>query len=318
MTAYLVVLLPEFLLRFVLWLATHTVYRIRIEGAHNVPAKGPALIVCNPMSLADGLLVQACIQRFVRFMVYKPIYEAKPLGWLFRAANAIPVTAKRSEAMAALEKAKAELKAGHVVCIFAEGAITRTGNLLKFKRGLEHIMEGVDAPIIPVHLDGLWGSIFSFRGGRFTWKRRSACLIPSRSASARPWPPRQPSADAVRQKVQELGAAALEQRLGGNGRLEARFIRSAKRHFFSLAVADSTGAKLSYGRALATSVALGRWLGQATKEQRVGLLLPASVAGSLANLAASFAGKATVNLNFTAGPEFMADACRQCGLRSGR
>ncbi|HXC63746.1 MAG TPA: AMP-binding protein, partial [bacterium] len=313
MTAYLFTLLPEFLVRFSLWLATHSVYKITIKGQDHVPHNGPALLVCNHTALTDGLLVQACIQRFVRFMVYKPIYEAKPLRWLFKAANAIPVSARRGDAMAALEKAKAELKAGHVVCIFAEGAITRTGNLLKFKRGLEHIMEGVDAPIIPVHLDGLWGSIFSFRGGRFSWKWPERLPYPVTITFGAPLAAATKS-EAVRQKVQELGADALESRLDLAGRLESRFVRTAKRHWFQLALADSTGAKLGYGRALATSVELGRWLGRATKEQRVGLLLPASVAGSLANLACAFAGKTSVNLNFTAGPEYMADAYRQCGL----
>jgi acyl-[acyl-carrier-protein]-phospholipid O-acyltransferase/long-chain-fatty-acid--[acyl-carrier-protein] ligase len=315
MTAYLVTLLPEFLVRFALWLITHTVYRIRIEGALNVPRTGPALIVCNHMSLADGLLVQACIQRFVRFMVYKPIYDAPALNWIFRAGHTIPISSKRADSLAAIEKAKAELQAGHVVCIFAEGGITRTGNLLKFKRGLEHIMEGVNVPIIPVHLDGLWGSIFSFRGGKFIAKMPEKVPYPVTVTFGEALPG-DSSADSVRQKVQELSAEALEKRLSGNGRLEARFIDSAKRHYFNLAIADSTGAELSYGKALAASLTLSRWMQKNVKEPLVGVLLPASAAGSLANLAAAFADKTTVNLNFTAGADFMAQAIEQCELKT--
>ncbi len=312
-TIYLMLLLPEFVIRFVLWLVTHTVYRIRIEGVAHVPRQGPALIVCNHMSLADGLLVQACIQRFVRFMVYKPIYEAPLLHWLFKAGNAIPISASRDDAMAALEQAKAQLQAGHVVCIFAEGGITRTGNLLKFKRGLEKIMQGLDVPIIPVHLDGLWGSVFSFRGGKFKPKLPERLPYPVTVTFGQALPA-DSSADQVRQKVQALSAQALDLRLGGNGRLEQRFISSAKRHFFSMVMVDSAGVQLSYGRALAASLSLAGWLKRNVPEPLVGVMLPACAAGSLVNIAAALAGKTTVNLNFTAGPQFMADASKQCGL----
>jgi acyl-[acyl-carrier-protein]-phospholipid O-acyltransferase/long-chain-fatty-acid--[acyl-carrier-protein] ligase len=312
-TAYLVCLVPEFLVRFCLWLITHSIYKIRIRGQVNVPHKGPALLVCNHTALTDGFLVQACVQRFIRFMVYRPIYESPGLHWLFKAGNAIPVSARRSDIEASLERARAELQAGHVVCIFAEGAITRTGNLLKFKRGMEQIMQGLDAPVIPVHLDGLWGSIFSFRGGRFIWKRPEQLPYPVTVTFGDPMPADSKAA-TLRRKVQELAAGSLEERLSGSPRLELRFLRSAKRHWFQLAMADSSGLTLSYGRALAAAVTLGSRITRLSKEQRVGILLPPSVAGSLANLACAFAGKTSVNLNFTAGQDFMADACRQCGL----
>src|SRR5262249_32613298 len=121
---------------------------------------------------------------------------------------------------------------------------------------------------------------------------------------------------AVRQKVQELGAEALEKRLAANGRLERRFLDTAKRHYLKLAMADSTGAKLSYGKALAASLSLSGWMKKHVPEPLLGVLLPASAAGSLVNLGAAFANRATVNLNFTAGPEFMASACQQCGLKT--
>ena len=103
-------------------------------------------------------------------MVWKPYYEMKALNWFFRKTNAIPVGTRPREAVEAIRRARQELAAGHVVCIFAEGAISRTGNILPFKRGMEKIVEGLDVPIIPVHLDRLWGSIFSFERGRFFWK----------------------------------------------------------------------------------------------------------------------------------------------------
>ena len=130
--------MPEFLIRFSLWLLTHTVYRIKIVGQDNVPFRGPALLVCNHLSHVDGALVGACIQRFVRFLVYKPYYEHWAVNPLLRMLRAIPVGGGR-EAVGAIRTARRELQDGHVVCIFAEGAISRTGNLLPFKRGLEKI-----------------------------------------------------------------------------------------------------------------------------------------------------------------------------------
>src|SRR3546814_7735748 len=90
-TAFLLTLLPDFLIRFVLWMLTHTIYRIRIVGAENVPSKGAALLVCNHLSFVDGLLVGACIQRFVRFMAWSGFFKKTPLGWLLATMKAIPV-----------------------------------------------------------------------------------------------------------------------------------------------------------------------------------------------------------------------------------
>jgi acyl-[acyl-carrier-protein]-phospholipid O-acyltransferase/long-chain-fatty-acid--[acyl-carrier-protein] ligase len=145
--------LPDLLARFALWLLTHTVYRIRIGGKAHVPVRGPALLVCNHLSHIDGLLVGVCIPRSVRFSVSKTYSEDAALNWLMRPINAIPVGTDRPEALASLGRAREELRHGHVVCIFAEGAISRTGNLLPFTRGFEHIAKGLDVPVIPVYLD---------------------------------------------------------------------------------------------------------------------------------------------------------------------
>src|SRR5206468_1647450 len=160
---------PEFLVRFSLWLLTHTIYRIRIVGQENVPFRGPALLICNHVSLVDGLLVGSCVQRFIRFLVYKPYYEHRAFNWLLKMMKAIPIAGGR-ESLASLERARQALADGHVVCIFAEGAVSRTGNLLPFKRGFERIVAGLDVPVVPVYLDRVWGSVFSFKRGKFLWK----------------------------------------------------------------------------------------------------------------------------------------------------
>lgn len=171
-TVYVLRLLPVFCVRLVCWMLTHTLYRIRIVGAEHIPLHGPALLVCHHVSYVDGLLVAACVPRLVRFLVHRPIYEAIALHWLWRLMQAIPI-AGGPEAPAVLAEARQALRQGHVVCIFAEGAISRTGNLLPFKRGFERIIAGLEVPVIPVHLDRLWGSILSFHGRRFL--RPSIC-----------------------------------------------------------------------------------------------------------------------------------------------
>ncbi len=316
MTAYLLTILPDFLIRFSLWLFTHTIYRIRIRGQEHVPFKGPALLVCNHVSLVDGLLVGACIQRFVRFMVWKPYYEHKAFHWLLKRMNTIPVAGTRSGVVECLERAREELKAGHVVCIFAEGAISRTGNMLPFKRGFERIVEGLDVPIIPVHLDGLWGSIFSFKEGKFVTKMPRFIPYPVTVSFGKALPSSS-KAEAVRLAVSELGSDAIGERRRPGDTLAKRFLKTAKRNLGSFAMADSGGKELTYGRTLAASLLLAKWVRRNTRGQdHVGLLLPSSVGGALANLAVTLTEKVPVNLNFTAGREAMDYAVKQCGIRT--
>ena len=244
---YVLSVVPEFLVRFCLWLLTHTIYRIRIDGQEHVPSRGPALLVCNHLSHVDGALVGACIQRFVRFLVYKPYYEHWAVNPLLRMLHAIPVGSGR-EAVAAIKAARQELQDGHVVCIFAEGAISRTGNLLPFKRGLEKIVDGLDVPIVPVYLDRVWGSVFSFKGGRFLWKWPARFPYPVTVTFGAPLPASTPAAEV---RVALMARRALGRRrcaAGGATCSAAQFIASAKRHWGSFCIADSGTPPLTYGR----------------------------------------------------------------------
>jgi acyl-[acyl-carrier-protein]-phospholipid O-acyltransferase/long-chain-fatty-acid--[acyl-carrier-protein] ligase len=316
-TGYILSILPEFLIRFSLWMFTHTIYRIRLVGQDHVPLHGPALLVCNHMSHVDGLLVGACVQRFIRFLIYRPIYEAKALNWLFRQMKAIPVSGRnRKEIIESLERAREELRQGHVVCIFAEGAISRTGNLLPFKRGFEKIVDGLDVPVIPVHLDRMWGSVFSFQKGRFFWKWPLRIPYPVTVTFGKPMPSTVKAWEA-RQAILELGSEAVRYRKTAWDLLHLRFIKTAKRNWRSFALADSSGQRLTYGRTLTAGLLLSRWLRRArTDEAMIGLMLPPSVAGALANVAVLLAGKVPVNLNFTVGREAMKAAVQQCGIRT--
>jgi acyl-[acyl-carrier-protein]-phospholipid O-acyltransferase/long-chain-fatty-acid--[acyl-carrier-protein] ligase len=231
--------------------------------------------------------------------------------------KAIPVHAMhRKEVIASLERAREELRQGHVVCIFAEGAVSRTGNLLPFKRGFERIVQGLDIPVIPVHLDRLWGSIFSFKDGKFFWKWPERIPYPVTVSFGAPLPSTV-RAEEVRQAIMEMGSAAVEDRRTRRDLLQFRFMRTAKRRWFSFAMADSTGKELSYGKVLVGSLLLTRWIRKQYPEDRmVGILLPPSIAGALANIAILMAGKIPINLNYTAGQEAMTSAIQQCSIRT--
>ena len=171
-TIYAVTLMPDSLMRLVVWVLVHSVYRMRVQGRENIPAKGGALLVSNHLSLVDALLLGGSTDRHVRFLMFKGLYDRPIIGLFARAARAIPISSEQRprDMIRSLRTASEAIRNGEVVCIFAEGQMTRIGQLLPFRRGFERIMKGVDAPIIPVHLDGVWGSIFSFERGRFIWK----------------------------------------------------------------------------------------------------------------------------------------------------
>jgi len=310
--------IPLVLVRFGVRCLIALFYRVRVLGADSIPARGGVLLVSNHVSLMDGFLVGwAARHRHVRFMIWRPYYEHWAFRGLLRALRTIPVDLTGPRAMtAAIQSARRELEAGHVVCIFAEGSVTRTGNLLPFKRGMEKVVAGLEVPVIPVHLDRVWGSIFSFAGGRFFGKSPRRWPYPVTVSIGAPLPA-PPTALAARQAVQELGSEAAQLTRQPGATLPARFVRMARRHWSRFAMADSTGRELTYGRALTAAVLLSGEVRRRTgTEKMVGLLLPATVGGALANLGVSLAGKVPVNLNFTGGKEAMAYAAAQCEIRT--
>src|SRR2546425_1267336 len=215
-----------------------------------------------------------------------------------------------------LRDASEAIQAGEVVCIFAEGQITRIGQLLPFRRGFERIMKGVDAPIIPVNVDGVWGSIFSFERGRFLWKLPRRIPYPVTVSFGRPMPPASTPFE-VRQAVQELNTEAYRYRKACMRTLHRAFLNTARRYPLRFAMADTRTPKLRFGAALARTVFLARRLREVWQGQTmVGILLPPSVPGALVNFAALLAGKVPVNLNYTSSNEILASCARQCELQT--
>jgi acyl-[acyl-carrier-protein]-phospholipid O-acyltransferase/long-chain-fatty-acid--[acyl-carrier-protein] ligase len=311
--AFITAKLPDFFLRLMLYPIANLLYRIQVDGGAHVPLRGPALLVANHVSHADAFLIAASARRMVRFLMYKPYYEHWLMNPVCRAMGVIPIseTDGAKELVRSLAKAQDALKAGEVVCIFAEGQVTRHGQMLRFKKGFERILKGLeDVPIVPVHLDRVWGSIFSFERGRFFFKapRRLPYPVTVSFGSAMPGTS---DAHAVRQRVLEVGSDAFRHRLSEKPPLAAAFLREAKRRWNRFAVADSTGQSLTFGQTLVRSLLLKRAIERALPGRApVGLLLPPSAAGALANVAVGAAGRTTVNLNYTVSEE-IAIACAE-------
>jgi acyl-[acyl-carrier-protein]-phospholipid O-acyltransferase/long-chain-fatty-acid--[acyl-carrier-protein] ligase len=274
------------------------------------------LVVANHMSHVDAFLIAACIERFIRFLVWRPYYEIRALKGFLRLAKAIPVGSGTRRDLESIGVARQALAGGELVGVFAEGSVSRTSNLLPFKRGIERIVEGLDVPVIPVHIDRMWGSIFSFAGGKFFWKAPQRIPYPVTVSFGAPMPPTS-TAFQVRQTLQELASDAWGRRKSAGDLLDRRLIRSVRRHWGRLAMGDSTGRELTFGRLLTGAILASKWIRKHEADgQAVGVMLPATVAGGLVNVGITLAGRVPVNLNFTAGREAVASAIEQCGIRT--
>src|SRR5579863_1389257 len=282
-TAYVLYLLPEWFGRLILFFATRTVYRVHVIGRDNFPEKGGALLVCNHMSFADVALLVAATDRPIRFVMYQGIYDhplVKPFAAILKA---IPISSEQHprEMIRSLQVASQALREDEIVCIFAEGQITRTGGLLPFRRGLERITKDVDAPIIPVNLDGMWGSIFSYERGRFLWKlpRRMAHKITV--SFGQPMPPTS-TAIEIRAVVQELHAEAFARRKAYMQPLDRAFVSTARRSRRRFMMADGNTPRVTFGAALTKTLYIARRLRSLIGERRmIGVLLPPSAGGAL-------------------------------------
>jgi len=316
--AYVLWLLPDSLLRLLLWIAAHTVYRLDLKGQENIPARGGALLTPNHSSWVDAILLISATDRPIRFLMFKGVYDHPLIKPFAKILKIIPIASDQGprEMIHSLREASDALRNGEVVCIFPEGEITRIGQLLPFRRGFERIVKGIDVPIIPVNIDGLWGSIFSFSGGRFLWKLPRQIPYPVRVTFGKALPATA-STSEVRMAVQELGVDAFQRRRRYMKPLTRSFIKMARRHSRRFAMADGRTPKVTFGEALTKTIFLARRLRPLWKDQHmVGVLLPPSIPGALVNWAALLQGKVPVNLNYTTSNESLASCARQCELQT--
>lgn len=163
----LTVRMPQTVVRFILWCVAMALFRIRLEGRENIPRTGGALLVSNHISYADAVLVGCAARlRTVHFLMWQPIFDVPVANYFFRLLEAIPIDATSPKStVRALHAAREQLERGEIVGIFPEGSISRTGEIERFERGFEKILQGTGAPVIPIHIGELWGHPLSCKGG---------------------------------------------------------------------------------------------------------------------------------------------------------
>ncbi len=203
---YIFLLVPEFLMRFLVWMLIHTFYRVKKNGLQHIPDEGPCVLVCNHVSFVDALVIAGCISRPVRFVMDFRIFKVPVLNFVFRTAGAVPIASAKEDPVmleAAYDRIDDYLKQGEVVCIFPEGRITDNGDIYPFKKGVTRIIERTPVPVIPMALRGLWGSFFSRWGGvamrypRGVFSNIALVIDPA-------WPPATVTPEGLQAKVAEL------------------------------------------------------------------------------------------------------------------
>jgi acyl-[acyl-carrier-protein]-phospholipid O-acyltransferase/long-chain-fatty-acid--[acyl-carrier-protein] ligase len=289
-------------------LVASLIYRVTAHGRHWLP-EGGFLLLPNHLTWVDAVVLQLACPRPIRFVVDAAIFKIAWLNPVFRAVGALPISPKRAKD--AVRDAADAIKAGEIVCIFPEGELSRTGMLLKLKRGYELIARAAECPVVPVWLDRLWGSIFSFVGGKyfFKWPRRFP--YPVTVAFGEPIAAEKADIATMRERFLALGEFCYQQRPDLEGHLARACLRGLKKNQWHTAVIDGMDhSTLSCGSLLAAAIALSRHVQEKCRGQRIGIVLPPGKAAVIANLAVTLAGKVPVNLNFTAGRSAVEAALR--------
>ncbi len=275
------------------------VYRVTSFGQEKLPAGG-FLLLPNHLTWVDAIILQLACPRPIRFIVFDEIYQQRWLNPIFRAVGALPISSRKAKD--AVKTASAALQAGEVVCIFPEGELSRTGMLLRLKRGYELIARAAAVPVVPVWLDRLWGSIFSFEGGKYFFKWPRHIPYPATVAFGEPIAADEADIALVRERMLALGEHCYQQRPDLEGHLAEACVRGLRKNQWHTAIIDGMDhSQLSCGMLLAAAIALAGHVRAKCRGTRIGIVLPPGKAAVIANLAVLLAGKVPVNLNFTAG-----------------
>lgn len=283
------------------WLFLQCFYRIRVRGLERIPDTGGVLLIANHVAYVDVLLVGVLSRRPVRYLSWEGFERSPVMRFLTRTMGSIPVA--ESKAKEAIQRSADALKAGEIVCIFPEGSLTRNGGILPLRKGFELIARRADAPIVPIAIDGMWGSVFSFSGGKFFWKMPKHYPRPVGIVIGQPYPAAEHA--ATRLRLLELAAEAFAMRTSLDGHLGREVAAGLAAKGGAVALVDRTSARREFSGAtlLALSWALAGELKRRTQAKRIAIVLPPGVAAAVANLGCLLADKVPVNLNFSLGRE---------------
>jgi acyl-[acyl-carrier-protein]-phospholipid O-acyltransferase / long-chain-fatty-acid--[acyl-carrier-protein] ligase len=317
LTTWAIWMLPDFLVRLPLILLTRVIYRVKVRGIENLPLEGGVLIVANHVSWSDPFLLGSTMQRRIRFLMDKEFYDKWWIRPIARLMQAIPIssTDPPKKIMASLIEARKALDEGYVVCIFAEGALTRTGVMREFRAGFEKIAKGKEYKILPAYIGGVWGSIFSYYDGKVLSRLPRRLALPAAiyygelmDGGA--------TAFEIREKVTQLSCEHFEDMRRPGRSLARKAVQAARSHWRQRCISDQTGRRLTFGETLTGAVIAAERLEKLTDGQEmVGVMLPPSAGAVVANLALALMGKVAVNLNYVTSESARRTAMEQCGLK---
>jgi acyl-[acyl-carrier-protein]-phospholipid O-acyltransferase / long-chain-fatty-acid--[acyl-carrier-protein] ligase len=288
-------------------------YRVTALGINNLP-EGGFLLLPNHISWVDAILLQLACPRPIRYIIDQEFYRKPMLHPFLRLVRCIPINIRHSHS--AIRISAEQIAAGEIVCLFPEGQLERAGTLLRLQRGYELIARHANAAVVPVWLDQLWGSIFSFQGGRFFTKLPKRIPYHVTIAFGKPLNPKDADIATVREELLKLGEFCYSWRPAIDRHLGEECVRGLKRRPFATAVIDGLDhSSLSRSKLLGAAVALSRFLRKQFADERIAIVLPASKGSMVANLAVTLAGKVPVDLNFTVGRAANESCCKHANLR---
>src|SRR5437899_3910688 len=304
---------PERALYFFGRLLVRCFYRVAALGLENIPTGG-FLLLPNHITWIDAIVLQLACSRPIRYVIDEEHFHKPILHPILRTLGCIPINTRNSRS--AIRAAAEKIAEGEIVCLFPEGQLERTGSLLRLQRGYELIARHANAQVVPVWLDQLWGSIFSFQGGRFFTKFPKRIPYPVTIAFGKPLKAEAADVATMREELLKLGEFCFSRRPSLDRHLAEECVRGLKRRRFATAVIEGTDhTRLSRGKLLGAAAALSRYLRKEFSDERIAIVLPASKGSMVANLAVTLANKVPVDLNFTAGRAANESACESANLR---
>lgn len=299
MTIITLLNIPSMMIKFIAGSLAKFYFKIDVIGKKHVPEKTGGLLIANHQSLIDPFIISAAIPRMVRFVMAKEIYENPLIHWLVKRLNVIPVSAKlgKDQLEEFTNKCQDEINKGHLVCIFPEGQISRIGHLLEFRKGVEHIAEGIDAPIIPLYLDGIHGIPLSFDVGSSKPILKVRSFKKHISVNIGEAIHHRQSAFHLRQRIEELRSEAFVRRIDEAHTLGHFFSKMAKGNT-TTAFLDAEGEKVSYADLWRKSSDLRRYLNiQFNGVQTIGVISTQNADLYLLNISLALAGIEVININ---------------------
>jgi len=288
-------------------------YRVTAHGLENLP-DGGFLLLPNHITWVDAIVLQLACPRPIRYIIDQEFYRKPSLKTLLQLVGCIPIDTRRSRS--AIRAAAEKIAEGEIVCLFPEGQLERAGTLLRLRRGYELIAREANAPVVPVWLDQLWGSIFSFRGGKFFRKFPKRIPYPVTVAFGKALDANAADIATVREELLKLGEFCYSRRPSLDRHLAEACVRGLKRRPFETLVIDGLDhSSLSRSKLLGAAAALSRFLRKEFSDERIAIVLPASKGSVVANLAVTLAGKIPVDLNFTMGRAANESCCKRANRR---